>query len=198
MNRRGYLTGVLGGLVGSTGCLGGGTSGEDNTESKKAGLAVTNISIIEYKPKDYEDRPKIAGSIEVTVENTGSAPLTITALRISGDVPRPHDETQTGRFTIPSQDLVDEVELGSKETQKLRVRHEPLYYVDLSSEQGRTQEELDASTCTGENRAATLHFDTEEQGTVDRDIELVFDGESVEFDEMAPDYGCTDVTAIKP
>lgn len=197
MNRRAYLAGVLGGLVGSSGCLDSGTPGEATTKSEGAKLALTNISIIEFKPKDYEDRPAIAGSIEATVENTGSAPLTITAFRISGEVPQPHDETKPGVFSIPSQEVIEKVEISPGKSQRIRMRHEPLYYVDLSSEKGRTQEELDASTCTGEIRAATLHFETEEQGIVDRDIELIFDGESVEFDEMAPDYGCTDVTASK-
>lgn len=192
MKRRAFVAGIVGGMTTLAGCTS--QSSPDGGSSDQSSLSLRSTEVIEYKPKDYEDRPDIAGAIKVTVENSGSNPLTLTNFRVSGDVPRPHDETQPGRFTVPSQDLIDQVEVSPGEKQQLRMRHEPLYYVDLDSEGERSQEDLDTSTCTGETRTATLHFETEERGTIDKEIKLEFAGQSVEFDELAPDYGCTNVT----
>lgn len=198
MRRRTYLAGAVGLLTTIAGCTDGGPSSgtETGTTTSESGLQVADVSALEFKPKDYEDRPEVAGSLEATVSYAGSGSITIEGFRITGDVPRPHDETQTGGFTNPSGDLMDSMEIGAGEQRQIVMRHEPLYYVDLSSQEGRTQEELDNNTCTGENRSATLHFDTETKGTIERDIVLEFGGETVEFDELAPDYGCTNVTVV--
>ncbi|WP_226013635.1 hypothetical protein [Halomicrobium salinisoli] len=200
MKRRTYLSGAVAVLASFAGCTDDGSSAATSTDQSptqsQSGLIVKDVQVIEYKPKDYEDRPEVAGTLEATVEYAGTGSITVESFRITGDVPRPHDATRTGRFTNPSGDSIDSIDIESSESQQIQMVHEPLYYVDLSSENGRTQEELDTSTCTGETRTATLHFETENQGTIERQIELEFGGESVEFDEFAPDFGCTNVTVV--
>ncbi|WP_226023661.1 hypothetical protein [Halomicrobium salinisoli] len=198
MRRRTYLALATGLLSGVTGCTERGPSGGIETTTTTSGsvFQVTDVSVLEYKPKDYEDRSKVAGSLEATIRYNGSDSIILESFRITGDVPRPHNEMRTGEFTNPSGDAIDSIEIGSGETQRIRMLHEPLYYVDLSSEGERTQEELDSSTCTGSSRKATLHFETKNRDIIEREITLEFGGNTVEFDEFAPDYGCTNVTVV--
>ena len=196
MRRRTYLSGAVGALASFAGCSGKSSTNEGSPTESQSGLSVDSVSVIEYKPKDYEDRPEVAGTLEVEVENSGSDAITVDALRITGDIPDPHDEKNTGVFSVPGEGAMDKVDIEPDDTLRIHIESKPLYYVDLSSEDGRTQEDLSNSTCTGETRAATLHFVTENQGTINREITLRFGGDSVEFDETAPDYGCTDVTAV--
>lgn len=196
MRRRTYLAGALGVLTAIAGCNGDSSNGESSPEQSQSGLRVASVSVIEYKPKDYDERPKVAGTLEVEVGNAASETITVDGVRITGDIPDPHDEQNLGAFSVPSEGAMDKVGIDPRETQRLQIESKPLYYVDLSSEGDRTQEELSNSTCTGMTRSATLHFKTADRGTIRRNIKMRFGGESVEFDEMAPDYGCTDVTIV--
>ncbi len=192
------------------------TEGDESETISTHQLELTSsFSIEEVRPvkermqSDFTTNPpKTDGTVEVSIQNTGTLPAKITYIGIPDGVPDPDDppsaqgpaayQTVQGNHRLPTLLPVDEQLAFESVATPLGYYQPAGQPTDQSAigepEQGASWEQIKETQCNGQQHPATVVVVPEQGSTQRLSVTFKYGGETVRGQSFATDYECTNVT----